>query len=138
MSVKKGRWAADKGWRWRGEWDGWGVSLSLSLRLVYPAGGPRDPDKSPDVTYCTLPTPLLPVPAGVMSQASWGCHVHTPSPSPASVPSLNSASITGVPLWPGTVNGARTKHRPKCNHASLLSLKHKSFKLCNKGKAIKC
>lgn len=82
-----------------------------------------------------------------MSQASWGCHVHTP-PSPSSVPSLNSASITGVPLWPGTVNGARTKHRLKGNHANIrqtrwrscssrICREHKLFKLCGIGRARK-
>lgn len=85
------------------------------LILVYPDGKLCDPDSSlmsPPVFLACPITPALPVPSAVMSQDSWGCHVHSPGlPSALSLSlSFFHSSISSIPLRPETVTEARTTH----------------------------
>lgn len=61
----------------KGGGGGWWSEILKVIRgglcLVYPAGAARNPDGH--LLYPNLPTPSLPVPAGMMSRASWGCCV---------------------------------------------------------------
>lgn len=94
--------------------------LEGSLCLVYPAEDPVGPD---GVARRTLPIPRLPVPAGVMSQASWGCHVHTPAapPPPRPLAPLLSTRLQSLASHcdPGTVDAARTNANGKTTRRVL-------------------
>lgn len=127
-----------------GVWGGGGgVGVLLSSLPSWKLRNPDGALMSPTVPY-TLSTPLLPVPAAVMSQASWGCHVHTP-PSPPSAPSPLPSLSTGLQSLVshcdlGTANEARTKHRQKVNHADARHTRRACLRpgqLCCKYKSCK-
>lgn len=125
---KNGWVAGDRGWSWRGRRMG-GCDLGgLSLSGL-PSWRTKRPRQS-HLLYPTLPTPLLPVPAGMMSQASWGCHVHTPIPS---VCPLSPLSQLGFNHWRPTVAGDRQQstYQTQIERQPGKSVKHKSLKLCN-------
>ncbi len=78
----------------REKWSEWRVRDNNrgGLILVYPDGKLCDPDSplvSPPVFPACPITPALPVPSAVMSQDSWGCHVHSPG-----LPSTLSLSLS--------------------------------------------
>jgi len=112
---KKGCWDSDKGGD--GAVVGWvGGSGGLSLSSL-PSWRTKRPRQSPYVTYCTLHSQL----PCFLSPLEW-CHrpagdVTSTHPNPLRLSPLSplSSSLQSLASHcaPGTVNGARTKHRHK-------------------------